>query len=207
MKTLLSALLAGLILAAAPAFGAAAAPKTPAAPRTQAPRTETIDLQTMGRIVLTLPTGWTVVREDPSLPLDLTLKAPAGVNASLRLTLGLPAEGLYESAREIRAKATELGEMAAEESVEKQTVLQTFSLRQGYGYYSSYTDPKLVGKKPVPEDYKNITVGMIRPAPGIVGVITLLCDDLAGPEHRQLMQVIETLELIGPGGNRRRAEI
>ena len=105
-----------------------------------------------------------------------------------------------------RAKALELGEEQVEGSVEKRTVLQTYKLRSGYGYYSSYTDPNLVGKKPVPNDYKTVTLGIVRPAPGIVGLIRIYCDDLAGPDFQQLHGMIENLELLGPGGGRRRAQ-
>jgi hypothetical protein len=209
MKPLLRTLLAGLALGSAAAFGAAAAPKTPApaAPAAPAPaKIETIDLQARGRIVLTPPAGWTVVREDPQNPLDLVLNAPAGVNAMARFTFGFPAEGHFETAADVRTRAIELGEVQAETSVEKRVVLQTYKLRSGYGYFSSHTDPNLVGKKPVPGDYKHITVGVFRPAPGIIGIVQVLCDDLAGAEHKQLQQVVETLELLGPGGARRKAE-
>lgn len=209
MKPFLPALLTGLVLASTTVFGAAATPKitAPAAPVIPAtPRTETIDLESRGRIVLVLPAGWTVVREDPDNPLDLTLKAPSGVNAMARFTFGFPAEGNFETAADVRTRATELGEDQVDSSVEKRVVLQTYKLRSGYGYYSSYTDPKLVGKKPVPGDFKYITVGVFRPAPGIVGIVSILCDDLAGPEYKQLQQVVETLELLGPGGARRKTE-
>lgn len=207
MKPLFPALLAVLLLGSTPVFGAnAPTPKVPAPVDPAAPKTETIDLQARGRIVLTLPTGWNVVREDPENPLDFTLKAPPGVNATARLTFGFPEEGKLETASEVRARAIEIGEDEADASVEKRTVLQTFKLRSGYGYYSSYTDPKLVGKKPVPGDYKTITVGLFRPAPGVIGIVSILCDDLAGTEFKQLQQVVETLELLGPGGGRRRPE-
>jgi hypothetical protein len=212
MKPLLPTLLASLALGSLAAFGGAAAPKTatPAPPvdpvKPALARVETIDLQARGRIVLTPPAGWTVVREDPDNPLSLVLNAPAGVNAMARLTFGFAAQGNFESAADVRTRATELGESELDTSVEKRVVLQTYKLRSGYGYYSSYTDPDLVGKKPVPGDYKYITVGVIRLAPGIIGIVQILCDDLAGTEHKQLQQVVETLELLGPGGARRKAE-
>lgn len=205
MKPLIPTMLTVLFLGAASAF-AANAPKGTAPVESAAPKTETIDLQAKGRIIVTLPAGWTVVREDPDNPLDLSLKAPPGVNATARLTFGFPEEGKLETAAEVRARAIEIGGDEADASVEKRTVLQTFKLRSGYGYYSSYTDPKLVGKKPVPGDYKTITVGMFRPASGIIAIVSILCDDLAGPEFKQLQQVVETLELLGPGGGRRRPE-
>lgn len=205
MKPLIPTILTVLFLGAASAF-AANAPKSTAPVEPAAPKTETIDLQAKGRIIVTLPAGWTVVREDPDNRLDLSLKAPPGVNATARLTFGFPEEGKLETAAEVRARAIEIGGDEADASVEKRTVLQTFKLRSGYGYYSSYTDPKLVGKKPVPGDYKTITVGMFRPAPGIIAIVSILCDDLAGSEFKQLQQVVETLELLGPGGGRRRPE-
>ena len=205
MKPLIPTILTVLFLGAASAF-AANAPKGTAPVESAAPKTETIDLQAKGRIIVTLPAGWTVVREDPDNPLDLSLKAPPGVNATARLTFGFPEEGKLETAAEVRARAIEIGGDEADASVEKRTVLQTFKLRSGYGYYSSYTDPKLVGKKPVSGDYKTITVGMFRPASGIIAIVSILCDDLADPEFKQLQQVVETLELLGPGGGRRRPE-
>lgn len=198
-----------LLLAATVLAASAPAPKAgnPATtPKTAAPKTETVDLEGKGRIVLVVPAGWSVVREDPDNPRDLLLKAPEGANAEARLTFGIPVDDSLETAAGIRAKAIELGEDQVDQSVEKRTVLQTFKLRSGYGYYSSYTDPKLVGKKPVPGDYKVISVGIFRPAPGIVGIVSILCDDLAGPENQQLLAMLENLELLGPGGTRRRTE-
>jgi hypothetical protein len=210
MKRLLG-LGVGLLLLADPLVAASApppkagTPPTPV-PKAAAPRTETVDLEVKGRIAFVVPSGWTAVREDPDNPRDLVLKAPDGVNAEARLTFGSPVDDSLETAAGVRAKALELGEEQVDQSVEKRTVLQTFKLRSGYGYYSSYTDPKLVGKKPVPGDYKVITVGIFRPAPGVIGIVSILCDDLAGPEQQQLLALIENLELLGPGGTRRRTE-
>ena len=136
----------------------------------------------------------------------LRFEAPEGVNASADVSFYLPADDSLETAADIRAKAIELAEDEADRSVEKRTVLQTYKLRSGYGYYSSYTDPNLVGKKPVPNDYKTVTLGIVRPAPGIVGIVRIYCDDLAGPDFQQLHGMIENLELLGPGGGRRRAQ-
>jgi hypothetical protein len=204
------ALPAVLLLAAGALIAASAPPPKTGAPTppatTSAPRTETVDLEGRGRIALVVPEGWTVVREDPDNPRLLTFQAAAGVNAIGHLGFRLPGDGELETAADVRAQALELGEEQVEGSVEKRAVLQTYKLRSGYGYYSSYTDANLVGKKPIPGDYKTVTVGLFRPAPGIIGIVSIYCDDLAGPEYRQLHAMIENLEVLGPGGARRRGE-
>lgn len=204
------ALPAVLLLAAGALIAASAPPPKTGAPTppatTSAPRTETVDLEGRGRIALVVPEGWTVVREDPDNSRLLTFQAAAGVNAIGHLGFRLPGDGELETAADVRAQALELGEEQVEGSVEKRAVLQTYKLRSGYGYYSSYTDANLVGKKPIPGDYKTVTVGLFRPAPGIIGIVSIYCDDLAGPEYRQLHAMIENLEVLGPGGARRRGE-
>lgn len=204
------ALPAGLVFAAAVLIAASAPPPKATAPtppaKTSAAKTELIDLGGRGRVALVVPEGWTVVREDPDNPRLLTFQAAEGVNAIGHLGFRLPGDGDIETAADVRAKALELGEEQVEGSVEKRTVLQTYKLRSGYGYFSSYTDANLVGKKSIPGDYKTVTVGIFRPAPGIIGIVSIYCDDLAGPEYRQLHAMIENLEVLGPGGARRRGE-
>ena len=195
---LVSALLAGSLASLVPGF-AANASSPPTASSRNAPRTETIDLAARGRIVLTVPAGWTLRRDDPARPFNLTFEAPPGVNATATLTFGFPEEGRLATASAVRAEAQAMGDEQAAASLERRTVLQTFRLRAGYGYFSSFTDPKLVGQPPVPGDYKTITVGILRLGPGVVGVISLLCDDLGGPEFLQFRAMVEALELLGPG--------
>jgi hypothetical protein len=210
MSRRLCAVTLGLLLLAATLPAASAPPPksgTPTPPaKTAAPKTEIVDLGNRGRVALVVPEGWNVVREDPDNPRLLTFQAAEGVNAVGHLAFRLAGDGEFETATDVRAKALELGEEQVEGSVEKRTVLQTYKLRSGYGYYSSYTDANLVGKKPIPGDYKTVTVGLFRPTPGIIAIVSIYCDDLAGPEYRQLHAMIENLEVLGPGGARRRGE-
>ena len=73
--------------------------------------------------------------------------------------------------------------------------MKAFYNKQGFGFYFTLTDPKLVGKDPVPGDYKQVTVGLVRLSPTVMVEVQILSDGEKTEEYQQLLGMVEGMEL------------
>jgi hypothetical protein len=82
---------------------------------------------------------------------------------------------------------------ASGEFVERRPEVKAFYSSQGFGYYVMLTDAKLVGRAPVPGDYKKVCLGMIRLAPSVLVKVQILSDGEDTEGFQQLLGIAEGL--------------
>ena len=68
-------------------------------------------------------------------------------------------------------------------------------LTGGLGFYANFTDPDLVGKPVQKGTYKTVTPILLCLGKKYLMKVTLLCDDLNGVDYRELMKVVESLQI------------
>jgi hypothetical protein len=164
----------------------------------RAARAETIDLGPAGRLTLTEPPGWTAsVQKQPDAGTTVLLKAPADGNANCVINLILVPKDEPLTNDDLRSKVLSLADRFVDDSVEKKKTLHDFSLARGYGCYCLFTDASRVGKPPEKDNFKIVTVGMIRFSDDVAAVVSLLADDPASPEYVAMVKAVETCSLAG----------
>jgi hypothetical protein len=75
-------------------------------------------------------------------------------------------------------------------SVEKAISLKPLKPSQGFGWYTEFTDASLVGKPPVPKNYKIARNALIGLEEHALTVAVLEYDDPAGPEAAAMMAIL-----------------
>src|ERR1700694_1951992 len=123
---------------------------------------EVFNLREQGRLELFPVGGWNIRGDDQGdLKIQLTPKTPK-VNAAgeINVTTGGPDE--YPTMAKLSRKVAEAARQMVESGqfVESAPKVKSFYRKQGFGYYFTLTDPKLVGREPVPGDFKQVTMGM-----------------------------------------------
>lgn len=160
---------------------------------------EVFNVPAHGRLEL-FPVGEWEIRGEDQGDLKIQLK-PKSPRANAGGTITVTAGGLdeYPTKAKLARKVMATGQRIAEtgQFVESTAPVKPFYCKQGFGYYFTLTDPNLVGKAPVPGDYKHLTMGMIRLAPGVVLEVQILSDGEKTGEFQQLLGMIEGLELQG----------
>ena len=158
---------------------------------------ETVNLREHGRLEL-FPVGdWNIRSEDQG---DIKIQfAPKNPKANAGCTLNVSAGGTdeYPTKAKLSRKVAETAQRMAESGEYGDTTpaVKAFYSKQGFGFYFTIVDPKLVGKDPVPGDYKQVTVGLIRLSPTVMVEVQILSDGEKTEEYQQLLGMVEGMEL------------
>ncbi|HVT74203.1 MAG TPA: hypothetical protein VHD61_13790 [Lacunisphaera sp.] len=158
---------------------------------------ETFDLGKYGKLDL-YPVGeWKIQVEDVGdLKVTFTPKV-AGVNAVAQMTIAAGGADDFPTRDKLQAQLITVGErmIAAGQFVESEPKLKTFYPKQGFGAYYLLTDPRLVGKDPVPGDFKTVMFGLIRANEKIMIRVQIMSDGETTEGFQQLAGMIEGMEL------------
>lgn len=157
---------------------------------------ESFDLRERGRLEIYAAGDWKIAGEDLGDRHEIViLPKREGVNAAARLVVNLMPADEFESKPKLRARVLELCQPIAEQNGTRKYTVEEFYSRQGFGFYCTFTDPNLVGKPPVKDDFKHATYGVVRLAPRVYVAVTLLADDLEGADYQALLGAVEGMEL------------
>lgn len=160
---------------------------------------ETFSLREHGRLEL-FPVGeWKIHGEDQGdLKIQLTPKSPKA-NAASEITVTAGGSEEFSTKAKLSRQVAEAAKRMLESGdfVESTATIKPFYCKQGFGFYFTLTDPKLVGQKSVPGDYKQVTMGMIRLSAGVMVEVQILSDGEKTEAYQQLLGMIEGLELQG----------
>ncbi|HVZ63993.1 MAG TPA: hypothetical protein VG936_05340 [Lacunisphaera sp.] len=158
---------------------------------------ETFALGKYGKFELYPVGDWKIQVEDVGdLKVTFTPKT-AGVNAVAQMTIAAGGADEFPTLEKLQAEIVSVGErmIAGGQFVESSPKLKMFYPKQGFGSYFVLTDPRLVGKEPVPGDFKTVTVGMIRASDKIVIRVQILSDGETTDGFQQLAGMVEGMEL------------
>ncbi|MDB6067098.1 MAG: hypothetical protein JWR26_3306 [Pedosphaera sp.] len=63
----------------------------------------------------------------------------------------------------------------------------------GLGYYANFIDPDLVGKPVKTGEFKTATPVIVSLGSKYLLKVTILCDDLKGPDYRDAIKIVESI--------------
>lgn len=167
-------------------------------------QSETLDLGANGKLTFFLLGDWKVDSTDIGNNPTLIIKPnKPGVNAECTISVTFPETDRLDRKDRLKLQVEAEQRNAAEESVEGKAVAREFALNVpgAFGFYCTFTDPKLRGKPPVKGDFKNGTFGKIRLPKGIIIDIALMADGVSSEPYQQLLGAIEGMEFT-PGRGR-----
>lgn len=158
------------------------------------------DLGTRGTLSITLPEDWKI-KGEPAKDKDGTpigyafaIKPRSDANAKCLLTFAYIKNGAPNK-EAIRKKVLRGTREILASSVEKEQNLKDFTLQSGYGAYCVFTDASLVGKPSKSDDYKVIGSGEVQPGDNMLGVVSIFADDANGKEFKDMIKIINSLNL------------
>jgi hypothetical protein len=157
-------------------------------------RAETIDLGTHGTLSITAPKGWKVSsKKAEETGIAVVFTPPPDVNASLILNLVFVPKGEPTSKDDVHDKVLSAADQFVDSSVEKKKVLHDFALSGGaYGAYCAFTDASLVGQAPQKDNFKVVALGIVRFNEDVSASVSLLCDDLQGPDFAAMLAAVSS---------------
>lgn len=163
-------------------------------------RADIFSLRENGRLVL-FPVGeWNISNEDVGdIRIQITpRKKTVNAACSLSIVLNGPDEYYTTGRLALHLESTARRIMSRGEFVETEPMIRPFYSKVGYGYYFILTDPKLIGKPPVPNDYKQVCVGVVRLNASLMVNVQIVSDGEETEAFQQLLGMVEGMELREP---------
>jgi hypothetical protein len=167
-----------------------------------AAQVERLDLGPRGRLTLYLPGEWRTTTTRSASELTLTVHPRReSVNASLTLAVTFPETDRFDTKARLKLRVEADCQGLAQESVEGKAYGREFSLTAGYGFYCSFTDPKLRGRPTEKGNYKVLSAGKVRLAPDVLVDVQIMGEGFSDEAYNQLLGAVEGME-FSPGRGR-----
>lgn len=145
-----------------------------------------------GTLSLETPDGWKVDGRDAAEPGYAFTGRPASpVAAFLQITV----VAKPVSDEELPAMLQTSLQPYIEQSVEKEFRPIALRLHQGKGWYAELTDAALVGKPPVPDDYKVMRSALIALDAQTLVVATMQFDDPSSDAAGEMLAIVSSLRV------------
>ncbi len=163
---------------------------------------ETLDFGPRGKLTIYLPGEWNVITTRNTEQITMTI-APKkeSVNAAGSVIVTFPDVDRLDTKARLKLRVEADCQVYIEESVERKALAREFSLRTGFGYYCSFTDPKLRGKPMEKGNYKVLSAGKIRLTPEVIVDVSFMAEGFSDEAYQQLLGALEGME-FSPGRGR-----
>ena len=73
--------------------------------------------------------------------------------------------------------------------------IKELKINAGRGFYANFIDPEMVGKPVKKGSYKTVTPVILSLNPKYLIKLTVLCDEINGPDYRDAIKIIESISL------------
>ncbi|HEY4301314.1 MAG TPA: hypothetical protein VGM73_10595 [Candidatus Didemnitutus sp.] len=157
---------------------------------------ETINWPGVGKVTLTASDGWEVesrVSGTDALSLLVRPKSEAAAVGQFTIIHAKPGREFTRTSAENNFRASL--QQYVDGSVEKKANIQLLELARGYGWHCRFTDANLVGKPPVPGDYKYVDSALAVIDPAFPMIATLQFDDPTGPKQAEMLAMVRSLQI------------
>ena len=159
-------------------------------------RAESVPLGTHGSLQIAVPEGWQLTSKNVGeVGCNLSLTPKGGANAECLISIMFPPAPKPIDKAKIENDLTAACGRFVSGSVEQKINLKDLGLSEGYGLCATLTDASLVGKPPMPKNYKVMTIGLIQFSEDIMAVVSVFTDDEHGTEQKQLLSMVSGLKV------------
>ncbi len=159
-------------------------------------KADDFNLGAHGNLMIPVSASWIAKsQEHPGMGYEIAIESKNGANAVCQIMVIYAQKPLVVDKEKAKAALSQIADQFSAGSVEKKAVLKDFSLKAGVGMYCSFTDAGLVGKPPSQGNYKTMSPGVIYLSNDVALAVTILTDDLSGPEFKQLLGTVQSIEL------------
>jgi hypothetical protein len=163
---------------------------------------QVLDFGPRGKVTMYLLGNWKATTINMAGQYELTLTPNNDeVNASCTIKVSYPDVDRYDTKARLKLRVEADCAQYSELSVERKAYAKEFVIGTGYGYYCSFTDAMLKGKKAPPGEFKVISSGKIRLTPDILIDIFMGADSFRDEAYQQLLGAIEGM-VYTPGRGR-----
>lgn len=146
-----------------------------------------------GTVTVIAPVGWKIENRSDAESFNLQVTPRSAAAAVMQLTLLTPADLPPMSKTLIQGQLISGTQQYVAASVEKKLDLKPLALAQGYGWYAQFTDASLVGKPPIPGNFKMLRTAMAALDTQTVALATLNFDDPQAPEVEAMQSILNSL--------------
>lgn len=147
-----------------------------------------------GTISIDAPKSWTVVaKQTGDMSYYFNVRAKTGVAALAQITLIEAQPDHPVRMEQLTEELKTIVQPMLESSVEKKFAPQEIHLKQGKGWYVQLTDTNLVGKPPVPDDYKVMRNALLGLDDHALVVVTMQFDDPQGKEPEEMLRFVSSM--------------
>jgi hypothetical protein len=161
-----------------------------------------LPVSTKQPLVVVAPDQWTSGVEQPPngfLPIETYhVLPPAGHNASCLISIVGRDKQQYTDPQLLK-NLVRSGSLPYVSSPEELPKLEPKELliNGGLGFYLNFVDPDLVGKPIEAGKYKTATPITVSLGTKYLMNITILCDDLNGPDYRDMLKIVQSIKVKG----------
>ncbi len=155
---------------------------------------DTVNLRSRGTLTLFLPETWRMSVGEFGDRAIVTIEPLNEANATCTITITYPEQDRLSTKAKLRMQTEVSLAPIAGGSVEGKAVARELNTRAGTGFYCSFTDPELIGRKPEKGKFKVMSAGLIRIAPDIVAEFSIMADDFRGTPYQDLLGALEGME-------------
>lgn len=164
-------------------------------------RAAVLRISSVDPVLVTAPAGWTVTKFKPAtrdFPFESFRIAPAGnANAVCLVSIVGKNDERFDD-KEALQTAVKLNSrpfVRSEKQLEN-IELHELKIHGGAGYYADFVDPDLVDKPTKKGSYKVATPVMVNLGKKYLIKLTILTDEVNGPEYKELIKIVQTLRVM-----------
>lgn len=146
-----------------------------------------------GTITFDVPATWSLSGKAVEVGYAVQARPKSGAAAALQMTFFDLPPGQSNASVDLKSQLKEVLQDRIASSVEKKFSPQPLKLARGTGWYTELTDASLVGKPPVPNNYKVMRSATLAADERCLAVATMRFDDPKSAEPAEMLALVSSL--------------
>ena len=157
----------------------------------------TFDLGSKGLLTVDVPDSWETTGEPIGTDgYDLCFQPPSSEGQQIRFTVIIPPDGTAMDRAKAGATFREVAAGYAKDSVDQRADIKEVTLADGFAFYASFVDSRLVDQAQAPGNWKTSTPCVMVLGGKVVVSATIFSDDIATADFSRSLAVLWSVRLV-----------